>query len=196
MLTDTYCVGLNRAGQWDFGRNCTANQMRCYPPFHEDIIRGHGLTTTTNTRKCRGRFAAATMTTVLVLLMQPAAAWNATGHKATAKLAYELLTPEQQEQASRILTAHPRYKEDFRDAMPDEIASGTIQDRLYGSFSKRRSGQTSLAALMMTIGQSFIASHGTSSICRYTLNRRMKKNLLPGSITICPRNSARHCGET
>lgn len=76
------------------------------------------------------------MAAVLVLLVQPAAAWNATGHKATAKLAYELLTPEQQEHASRILTAHPRYKADFRDAMPDEIASGTIQGQALWEFQQ------------------------------------------------------------
>ena len=104
--------------------------------FHADTIRGHGLTTTTKIRGNRGNFAAATMAAVLLFLMQPAVAWNATGHKATAKLAYGLLTPEQQEQASRILTAHPRYKEDFRDAMPDDIVSGTRQEQALWAFQQ------------------------------------------------------------
>jgi hypothetical protein len=69
------------------------------------------------------------MAAAILLWMQPAAAWNATGHKATAKIAYELLTPEQQQYASKILAAHPRFDEDFLDLMPDEIARGTQSEQ-------------------------------------------------------------------
>jgi hypothetical protein len=69
------------------------------------------------------------MAAAILLWMQPAAAWNATGHKATAKIAYELLAPEQQQYASKILTAHPRFDQDFLDAMPDEVASGTQSEQ-------------------------------------------------------------------
>ena len=94
------------------------------------------MPTPTITRKHIGNYASVAVAAILLVCTQPAAAWNATGHKATAKLAYELLTPEQQEYASRILTAHPRYKEDFRDAMPDEIASGTIAEQALWEFER------------------------------------------------------------
>ena len=94
------------------------------------------MPTPTITKKHFGSYASAAIAAMLLICIQPAAAWNATGHKATAKLAYELLTPEQQEYASRILTAHPRYKEDFRDAMPDEIASGTIAEQALWEFER------------------------------------------------------------
>jgi hypothetical protein len=52
-------------------------------------------------------------------------AWNATGHKATAEIAYGLLLPEQQDYVSRILRAHPRFREDFAGHMPENIENGT-----------------------------------------------------------------------
>lgn len=52
---------------------------------------------------------------------QPAAAWNAAGHKATARIAFELLSTEQRQEVSRILLTHPRFKEDFQAAMPRHI---------------------------------------------------------------------------
>jgi hypothetical protein len=87
------------------------------------------LTTPTNRCKNIGNCTASLMAAAILLWVQPAAAWNATGHKATAKIAYELLTPEQQQYANKILTAHPRFDEDFLDAMPDEIASGTQTEK-------------------------------------------------------------------
>jgi len=94
------------------------------------------LTTTTITRNCICSCATVAIAATILLWIQPAAAWNATGHKATAKLAFELLNPAQQEYASRILTAHPRYKEDFRNAMPDDIASGTESERALWAFEQ------------------------------------------------------------
>jgi len=104
--------------------------------FSHQVSRGQGLTTHSNVKKYIGSYAAGAMAAALLFCVQPAAAWNATGHKATARLAYELLTPEQQQYASRILAAHPRYKEDFRDAMPDEIAAGTESEQAVWAFEQ------------------------------------------------------------
>jgi hypothetical protein len=87
------------------------------------------LTTTARTRKHIASCTASLMAAAILLWVQPAAAWNATGHKATAKIAYELLTPEQQQYASKMLAAHPRFDEDFLDLMPDEIARGTQSEQ-------------------------------------------------------------------
>lgn len=83
------------------------------------------MITTARTRNHIGSCTTFLMAAAILLWALPAVAWNGTGHKATAKIAYELLTPEQQQYASKILTAHPRFDEDFQDAMPDEVAGGT-----------------------------------------------------------------------
>lgn len=57
----------------------------------------------------------------LVLGVAPCYAWNATGHKATAKIAFEQLLPEQQEAIGRIIRSHPRLAQDFLPAMPDSV---------------------------------------------------------------------------
>ncbi len=83
------------------------------------------LASSVNNRKNVGSYTASLMTVVILLWAVPAVAWNGTGHKATAKIAYELLRPEEKQYVSRILAAHPRFDEDFLDAMPDEIATAT-----------------------------------------------------------------------
>jgi hypothetical protein len=55
----------------------------------------------------------------------PAVAWNATGHKATAEIAYGLMLPEQQENVARILRAHPRFADDFETHMPAGVAAAS-----------------------------------------------------------------------
>jgi hypothetical protein len=52
-------------------------------------------------------------------------AWNATGHRATAEIAYERLLPEQQDYVVRILRSHPRFNEDFAAHMPEAVADGS-----------------------------------------------------------------------
>lgn len=51
----------------------------------------------------------------------PAFAWHATGHKATAAIAWENLAPARRQEIVRILEAHPRFDEDFRSLMPIAI---------------------------------------------------------------------------
>ena len=65
----------------------------------------------------------------LWLLMPPAYAWHRAAHKMTAEIAFELLSEEQQQHAAAVLNAHPRFKEDFAAAMPEEIASGSEKEK-------------------------------------------------------------------
>ena len=61
----------------------------------------------------------------LLLSVSTAQAWNANGHKMTAEIAFNQLSPDQQQHVAAILRAHPRFNEDFAAAMPAEIARGS-----------------------------------------------------------------------
>ena len=65
----------------------------------------------------------------LWLVMSPAHAWHETGHKLTAEIAFNLLSPKQQQHVAAVLRAHPRFKEDFANAMPEAIASGSETEK-------------------------------------------------------------------
>ena len=62
---------------------------------------------------------------LLVCWCLPAMAWNATGHKNTAEIAYNLLVPERQQYVTEILRKHPRFEEDFAAHMPEGIAASS-----------------------------------------------------------------------
>lgn len=47
-----------------------------------------------------------------------ASAWDSVGHRLSAAVALEFLNPEIESKILEILSAHPRYKEDFLDAIP------------------------------------------------------------------------------
>ena len=70
----------------------------------------------------------------LLFVMSPACAWHETGHKLTARIAYELLSESEQQHVAAILRAHPRFAEDFAAAMPPEIASGTDREQALWMF--------------------------------------------------------------
>src|SRR5689334_6447698 len=55
------------------------------------------------------------------LTASPAAAWNATGHKIIASIAFRQLTSAEQSKIVALLNKHPRYTEDFADEMPVDI---------------------------------------------------------------------------
>jgi hypothetical protein len=64
-----------------------------------------------------------------------AVAWDATGHRLTAYIAWEFMSTPSKEQALAILRAHPRFDTDFMNAMPDNIrvSDSRQQDRwLFG----------------------------------------------------------------
>jgi hypothetical protein len=56
---------------------------------------------------------------VLSLLASPALAWNHTGHRMVGLIAYQNLDPAAREAVDRILRAHPYYKDDLLQAMPE-----------------------------------------------------------------------------
>lgn len=58
---------------------------------------------------------------ILQLCVSPAWAWNWTGHKIIASIAVRQMSEEEQTRAVAILTRHPRFTEDFSDAMPEEV---------------------------------------------------------------------------
>lgn len=55
------------------------------------------------------------------LTLSPAVAWNAAGHKIIASIAFRQLTGAEQAKIVAILRRHPRFTEDFTDAMPDDM---------------------------------------------------------------------------
>ena len=72
----------------------------------------------------------------LWFFMSPAFAWYAAGHKMTAGIAFELLSEKRQQQAAAILHAHPRFRQDFAAAMPQEIASGSERAKTLWMFER------------------------------------------------------------
>ncbi len=62
-------------------------------------------------------------------------AWDATGHRLNAGIAFEYLPAERRDALLSILSQHPRFAEDFRERMPAAISRGSNaeQDRwLFG----------------------------------------------------------------
>src|SRR4051812_36867694 len=58
---------------------------------------------------------------IALLVLTPfstAYAWNNTGHKVVADIAWEQLTPERRKEIVDILRRHPRFDEDFAKRMP------------------------------------------------------------------------------
>ena len=64
-----------------------------------------------------------------LLATQSANAWNETGHRVVAAIAYELLGEEQRRAYVAILRAHPRFQEDFESMMPAGIAESDEETR-------------------------------------------------------------------
>jgi len=54
----------------------------------------------------------------------PALAWNATGHKIVASIAFRQLTAAEQAKIAAALKRHPRFTEDFAEEMPEDVRSG------------------------------------------------------------------------
>jgi len=51
----------------------------------------------------------------------PALAWNWTGHRIIASIAFRQLTAEEQARIVALLKRHPRFMEDFADEMPEDV---------------------------------------------------------------------------
>lgn len=64
-----------------------------------------------------------------ILASSTALAWDALGHRLTGYLAYDQLNDQQKAFWMETLRAHPRFQEDFVDAMPADITAQSIGDR-------------------------------------------------------------------
>ena len=58
---------------------------------------------------------------VLLLLAGPLPAWNAAGHRIVALVAWSQITPARRAELIELLEQHPRFEEDFLEAMPPEV---------------------------------------------------------------------------
>jgi hypothetical protein len=65
---------------------------------------------------------------VLLFLAQRAFAWSEGGHKIIGSVAFQLLSPADQEKIVAILKHHPRFEEDFKSKMPDELKTPAEQN--------------------------------------------------------------------
>ena len=59
------------------------------------------------------------LTCLTLLTFSPAAlAWDSVGHRLTGAVALHFVSPQTREKLLDILRQHPRFEEDFRQAMP------------------------------------------------------------------------------
>jgi hypothetical protein len=62
----------------------------------------------------------------LLSTVTPVQAWNATGHKIIASIAFRQLTVAEQSGVIDLLKRHPRYMQDFGDEMPTDVRSADL----------------------------------------------------------------------
>ncbi len=113
-------------------------------PGEEYKISGPSASTTTNLRYLpmnRHLPLHVTKCTVVFLLVwcitiSPAVAWNATGHRIIASIAYRQLTLLQQSKVAAMIERHPRFTTDFADTMPDDVRTGDPAARQEWSFQQ------------------------------------------------------------
>ena len=67
---------------------------------------------------------------LIQLLIYPVFAWDAVGHRITASIAFHFLNEESKTKLIQIIENHPRYIEDFRDAMPASVRRSSEQQQL------------------------------------------------------------------
>ena len=72
--------------------------------------------------KTRPAIAPLLAVALSLLVVPPSQAWNHTGHRVAALIAWNGMTPAAREAATRILKAHPRYAPDLLRDMPDDYA--------------------------------------------------------------------------
>ena len=66
------------------------------------------------------KFLGATL--ILFCLTSPLQAWDESGHRFTATIAYNYFTEETKQNLFELLTYHPRYDEDFVQHVNAELA--------------------------------------------------------------------------
>ncbi len=73
------------------------------------------------TANCASRIPAVLLCSLLFLSAAPALAWNATGHRLVAGIAWEKMTPAARTVASQLLQGHPDYERWRKKAAPDDL---------------------------------------------------------------------------
>jgi hypothetical protein len=63
------------------------------------------------------------------LTVSQAHAWDATGHRLTAYIAYEEMSDAQRDYWMRLLAAHPRFDEDFMQQMPAAVRNSPVAEQ-------------------------------------------------------------------
>lgn len=72
----------------------------------------------------------------LILLTPPAQAWDALGHRLTAYVAWDRLGDPEKTHWIDTLRAHPRFQQDFVDAMPPNIAGQSESEQQRWQFGQ------------------------------------------------------------
>lgn len=60
-------------------------------------------------------------TCILLLTISPALAWSEAGHRIIASIAFRQLTSFEQQRVLRVLSHHPRFREDFDQQLPNDF---------------------------------------------------------------------------
>lgn len=58
------------------------------------------------------------------VVVSPVQAWNATGHRVIASIAFRQLSVGQQAKVAAMLERHPRFAQDFVEPMPEDVRNG------------------------------------------------------------------------
>jgi hypothetical protein len=77
----------------------------------------------------RKNLLLALLTSLAILSMQGAFAWDSVGHRLSAAIASNYLSDNSKTELLKILQQHPRYQQDFLDQMPASITRGSEEDR-------------------------------------------------------------------
>jgi hypothetical protein len=69
------------------------------------------------------------LTILLAVVAGPVIAWDATGHRLTAYVAFDEMSSAQQNYWAQLLSAHPRFDEDFLQLMPAAVQNSSAGEQ-------------------------------------------------------------------
>lgn len=82
-----------------------------------------------NSRATATRLILSAVIGLLITLSATAHAWDATGHRLSAYVAWASLSFERRAELLTLLESHPRYQEDFVDEMPLTVMVGSEEEK-------------------------------------------------------------------
>jgi hypothetical protein len=119
-----------------------------------------------------------------LLIVSPALAWNATGHKLISSIAFRQLSAAEQERVIAILKRHPRFTQDFADEMPPEVKEGNATAQNEWLFQQAgiwsdivRSGPPERTAFHRPTWHYMDVPHFLDDASRAELEGKIKENL-------------------